>query len=170
MVKVFVRVLARRLGRFVEDKILTKVLGGFRSGRRCSDQCLLLRDVCEVQKKEKKNSYLAFLNFSKAYDSVWREGLWHKMRQYGVEEKFVKVCEALYSRVDTWVVLNGGKSRWFAVERGLRQGGSLPPLLYNIYLMGMAEELERTQLGNWKGVGVGHLCMLMLLFWWLGEG
>ena len=111
MVKVFVRVLARRLGRFVEDKILTKVLGGFRSCRRCSDQCLVLRDVCELQKKEKKNSYLAFLDFSKAYESVWREGLGHKMRQYGVEEKFVKVCEGLYSRVETRVVLNGGESR-----------------------------------------------------------
>ena len=33
--------------------------------------------------------------------------------------------------------------------------------------MGMAEELERAQLGvNWKGVGAGHLCMLMMLFWW----
>ena len=142
MVKVFVRVLARRLGRFAEDKILTKPHGGFRSGSRCSDQWWELRCVCEVQKRKKRNSYLAFLDFSKAYGSVWRDGLWHKMRQYGVEEKFVKVCEELYSRVETRVVLNGGKSRWFAVKRRLRQRCSLSPLLFNIYLMGMAEELE----------------------------
>ena len=37
---------------------------------------------------------------------MWRVGLWHKMRQYGVEEKFVRVCFGLYSRV-----LKGGKSR-----------------------------------------------------------
>ena len=43
------------------------------------------------------------------------------MRQYGVAE-FVRVCEGLYSGVETRVVLNGGKSRWFVVERGLRQG------------------------------------------------
>ena len=48
MVKVFVRVLARRLGRFAKDRILTKVQGGFRSVRRCSDQWLLPRGVCEV--------------------------------------------------------------------------------------------------------------------------
>ena len=63
-----------------------------RSGRRCSGLWLVLRGVCQVRKRE-KNSYLAFLDISKAYDSVWREGLWHKMRQYGVEEKFVCVCE-----------------------------------------------------------------------------
>ena len=49
MVKVFVRVLARRLGRFAEDKILTKPHGGFRSCSRSSDQWLVLRGVCEVQ-------------------------------------------------------------------------------------------------------------------------
>ena len=84
--KMFVRVL-ERLRRFAKDRILTEVQVGFRSGRRYSDH-LVLRGVCEVQKREKKNSYLAFLEISKAYDSVWREGMWHKMKQYGVEEKF----------------------------------------------------------------------------------
>ena len=74
MVKVFVRVLARRLGRFAEDRISTEAQGGFRSGRSCSDQWLVLRGVCKVHKREKKNSYLAFLGISEAYDSVWREG------------------------------------------------------------------------------------------------
>ena len=86
MVKVFVGVLARKMERFAEDRILTEAQGMFRSGRRYSDQWLVLRGVCEVRKKEIKNSYLAFLDISKAYDSLWREGLWHKMRQYGVEE------------------------------------------------------------------------------------
>ena len=79
--------------------------------------------------------------------TVCREPLWHKMRQYGVEEKFVRVCKVLYSGVETRMVLNRGKSRLFAVNRGLRQGTPLSPLLFNIYLMGIAEELERTQLG-----------------------
>ena len=45
--------------------------------------------MCELRKREKK-TYLAFLDVSKAYDSVWREGLWCKMSHYGVEMKFVR--------------------------------------------------------------------------------
>ena len=82
VVKLLVRVLARRLKRFAKDRILTEVQGGFKSGRRCSDQWLVLRGVCQIWKREKKNSYLAFRDICKTYDSVWREELWHKMRRY----------------------------------------------------------------------------------------
>ena len=61
--------------------------------------------------------------------------MWYKMRHYGVEEKFVNVCEKLDSGMETSVVMNGAKSRWFGVERGLRQGCPLSPLLFNIYMM-----------------------------------
>ena len=70
----------------------------------------MLRGVCELRKREKKTSYLAFLDVSKAYDSVWREVLWCKMRHCGVEEKFVKVCEGFYGGVGTSVVINRAKS------------------------------------------------------------
>ena len=99
-----------------------------------------------LRKMEKKTSYLAFLDISKVNDSVWREGLWCKMRHYGVEEKFVKVWEGLYSGVETRVVMNVTKSRWFGVET-CRKGCPLSPLLFNIYKMGIMEELERAQPG-----------------------
>ncbi len=35
--KVFMRVLAKRLERFAEERILMEALGGFRSQSRCSD-------------------------------------------------------------------------------------------------------------------------------------
>ena len=76
--------------------------------------------MCEFRKREKKTSYLALLDVSKAYDRVRRDELWCKMR-HGVEEEFVKVCEGLYSGVEMRVVMNRAKSRWFGVERDLRQ-------------------------------------------------
>ena len=72
---------------------------------------VVVEGVCELRKGEKKTSYLTFLDVSKAYDSVWREGLWCKMRHCGVEEKFVKVCEWLYGGVEMRVVINRAKSR-----------------------------------------------------------
>ena len=103
--------------------------------------------MCELRRRRRKGTYLAFLDVSKAYDTVWREGLWEKMRQYGVTQKFVRVCQDLYEEVEASVVLDGEQSRWFKVEKGLRQGCPLSPLLYSIYVMGMVEELEDSGLG-----------------------
>ena len=87
------------------------------------DQILVLRGVCELGRRRRKGTYLAFLDVSKAYDTVWREGLWEKMRRYGVTQKFVRVCQGLYEEVEASVVLDGEQSRWFKVEKGLRHAG-----------------------------------------------
>ena len=153
--------LTRRLGEFAEESILTEAQGEFRGKRSCADQILVLRGVCELRRK---GTYLAFLDVSKAYDTVWREGLWEKMRRYGVTQKSVRVCQGSYEEVEASVVLDGEQSRLFKVEKGLRQGCPLSPLLYSIYVMGMVE-LEDSGLGV-KEDGVEHCCMQMILFCW----
>ena len=106
---------------------------------------MILSGVCELRKRKKKSTWLGFMDVSEAYDTVWREGLWKKMREYGVEESFVRLCKRLYEGVQASVQVDGQQSRWFRVEEGLRQGCPLSPLLYNIYIMGMVEELEREE-------------------------
>ena len=156
--KVLAKLLSRRLGIFAEEEILTEAQGGFRSERRCADQILILRGVCELRRKEKKGTYMAFLDVSEAYDTVWREGLWRKMQQYGVEEKFVRICRGLYKGIEASVVLEGEQSRWFPVETGLRQGCPLSPLLYSIYIMDMMKQLEEKGLGvKMDGIWCGGL-------------
>ena len=50
---------------------------------------------------------LAFLDVSKAYDAVSREGLWMKMREYWVQGEFVNVCKRLYEGVEASVLFGG---------------------------------------------------------------
>ena len=69
--KVLAKLLSRRLSIFAEEETLTEAQGGFRSERRCADQILILKGVCELRRKEKKGTYIAFLDVSKAYDTVW---------------------------------------------------------------------------------------------------
>ena len=59
---------------------------------------------------------MAFLDVSNTHDTIWREGLWEKMNMYGIEKKFIRVCQRLYQDVEPSIVLDGQQSRWFKVE------------------------------------------------------
>ena len=69
--------------------------GRFRAKRRCADQIMILRGAHELRKRKKKSTWLGFMDVSKAYDTVWREGCGGKCGN-GVEESFVSLCEGLY--------------------------------------------------------------------------
>ena len=80
------------------------------------------------------------------------------------------MCEGLYSGVETTGCDEWREVRWFGVERDLRQGCSLSPLLLNIYMMGIVEELEIAQLGVKLEECCGALCMWTILYWWRIQG
>ena len=134
---------------------------GFRKGRGCADQIFVLRSAVELRKKQGLKTVIAFLVVKKAYDTVWREGLW-KMRGYGIAEKLVKWCKLFYKRVEAAVVMGHGMTQWFEVEEGLWQGSVLSPLLYSIFMMDLVNELEDKI--NDDGVRVEEAYCRMLMF------
>ena len=134
--------LDERIRAVSEEMVMKEAQGGFRKGRGCAYQIFVLRSVAELRKKQGLKTVIAFLDVKKAYDTVWREGLWKKMRGYGIAEQLVKWCKLFYKRVAAAVVTGHGMTQWFEVEGGLRQGSVLSPLLYSIFMMDLVNELE----------------------------
>ena len=50
---------------------------GFRAGYSTRDHIFVLHALTEIAKK--KTLFCSFIEFSKAFDSVWRVGLWKKL-------------------------------------------------------------------------------------------
>ena len=78
--------------------------------------------------------YVGYIDFRKAFDSVWREGLWRVMRNLAFEEKIVKVLESIYQGTFSAVRAGGNLSNWFETTVGVLQGCALSPLLFNAFL------------------------------------
>ena len=68
--KVWARILTVRLGEYAEENILTDAQGEFTAKRRCADQFMILKGVCELRKRKKKSIWLGYMVVSKAYDTV----------------------------------------------------------------------------------------------------
>ena len=75
-----------------------------------------------------------FLDLSKAFDSVWHEGLLYELKCSGVSgELFILIRNSLNDRQQR-VVLNGKCSRWATVSAGVPQGCVLGPLFFLVYI------------------------------------
>ena len=145
--KVFCRVLKERLCRAVDGVVLGEAQGGFRKNRQTVDHLFVVNGVCQLRRGEGKKTWLAFLDLRKAYNSVWREGLWEKMDRYGIGGKFLRVCQALYSSVKARVRVGATLSEEFEIRCSLRQGCVLSPCLFSLFIMDLAWELEEKGLG-----------------------
>ena len=112
--------------------------------------------IGQIRKSQGKKTWMAFLDFRKAFPSVWREGLWEKMKYYGIGGKFLRLCQDLYRDVGARVRVGKVFSERYTIDGGLRQGCILSPSLFSLFLMDLAEELERQGLGirvrgTWMG-------------------
>ena len=73
--KLFTIILNERLVAYLEErKILKPNKIGFRKGYRTADHVLLLNSMVNSYTRKGKKIYTCFVDFSKAYDSVWKMG------------------------------------------------------------------------------------------------
>jgi hypothetical protein len=134
----------------VEDNnILVDEQAGFRKGRSVIDQLFILTDV--IRNRRPKKTFCAFIDIQKAYDRVWRQGLWYKLHKHGIRGKLWRSLKNIYSKVESCVVLDDICTDFFEILVGLRQGCLLSPILFDIFINDLAEEIKKLNLGVYCG-------------------
>ena len=140
--KVYSNILLRRM-RKRTDEILAEEQAGFRAQRNTTEQIFVLRQVVEKYTEMNKDLFVGYIDFRKAFDSIWRRGLWRVMRNLGFAEKLVKILENMYEGTYSAVRSSGGLSEWFETIVGVKQGCILSPLLFNIFLEAIMSQALR---------------------------
>ena len=161
MCSTYSKLLNARLTEVVEKhKILGETQNGFRKGRSGIDSAFTLNTVLWKSLAKKKKVSLAFLDLQKAYDSVHRETLWKKMADIGFGGQFIESIKCLYKGDYVTSEVNGITTNPVYLGRGLRQGCSLSPILFAIYVSEMSSELHASKLG----VILHKVCISCLFF------
>ena len=142
--KLFCSILNQRLLDHVKSlDILHKSQIGFLANNRTADHVLRLRTLIDKYVHGHQTKvYACFVDFRKAFDSVWHDGLLFKLLQYNVRGKFFSLIKSLYANSTCSVRLGSKKTRSFQYARGVRQGCILSPLLFNLYLNDLAFSLN----------------------------
>ena len=82
-----------------------------------------------------KNKYVtaAFLDLSKAFDSIQHDILETKLRQIGFDDLSTRLVMDFNSERIQKVITNNSESEWIKLYQGVPQGTVLGPLLFNLY-------------------------------------
>ena len=133
--KLFTALLNNRLTDFLDkNEQLLENQTGFRKGYGTTDHIFVLISLIEIMKTTKKKLFCAFIDFSQAFVSIWRGGLWRKFLFNSINGKFFKIVFNMYENIKSCVRINDETSAFFQSECGVRQGENLSPLLFSLYL------------------------------------
>ena len=141
--KLFTSILNSRLNKFSDDFcLLCQNQAGFREGYSTTDNLFVIYMLISIMKNKKKKLFCAFVDFAKAFDTVWRKGLWHKLLVNDINGKMYNVIFNMYTGIKSRIMYNGEMSEYFSCNIGVRQGENMSPFLFSLYLNDLQQFIE----------------------------
>jgi len=141
--KLFMKVMAHRLGgMFARHPILNPAQRGFIHGgsiAKCIDELL---DAWEHGRERKSEMYTLFYDIAQAYDSVQRDVLLRAMQRLRMPDSFVELVSDSLTGLTSCIRTAYKVTRRFDVQRSLRQGCPLAPLLFVVLMDALHDGLE----------------------------
>ena len=129
--KVMLKILQARLQQYMNSE-LPDVQAGFRKGRGTRDQIANICWIIEKAREFQKNIYFCFIDYAKAFDCVDHIKMWKILKEIGTPNHLTCLLRNLYAGQEVTVRTGHGKTDWFQIGKGVRQGCILSPSLFNI--------------------------------------
>ena len=103
--KILVGILNNRLIDLINEKHISEEnQGGFRNGYRTTDHLFILQALINHYiKVERKELFLCFVDFRKAFNKVSHSILWMKLFKYGINGNFLTLVKSMYEQVKSCV-------------------------------------------------------------------
>ena len=146
--KIYSSILTRRLQAYLEkNSLLVDEQNGFRAARSCIDHIFVLCTVLRNRKSLGLSTYLAFIDYKKAFDSVDRGLLMFKLSQVGINGNFYNAISAMFSNPRSRIILNEFSTEYFDCPIGVKQGDCISATLFAIYINDLANQIKESKIG-----------------------
>ena len=77
--------------------------------------------------------YFCFIDYAKAFNCVDHNKLWKILNEMGIPDHLTCLLRNLNSGQEATVRTGHGTTDWFQIGKGVRQGYTLSPCLFNLY-------------------------------------
>ena len=142
--KILARVLLNRLNEHLERSgLLPESQCGFRKNRGTIDMIFTARQLHEKCQEQNVDLYMTFVDLTKAFDTVSREGLWKSLAKFGCPAKFIAMVRQFHDGMLARVQNDGEFSDPFPVTNGVKQGYVLASTLFSMIFLPCLQMLSR---------------------------
>ena len=107
----------------------------------------MIKETISYYNNKSSSIYMCMLDASKAFDRVDLVVLFQKLFYRGMCPVLLKLLIKIYVDQSMRVTWNGSFSSLFSVSNGVKQGGVLSPILFNIYVEDIVISLKKYSVG-----------------------
>lgn len=146
--KIYSAIQNKRLTKWMEEnKISTENQHGFRKGTDTADAAAELIAIIQHAKDTGKPLHVALLDIAKAYDSVEHWAMKETLEAYGLNQNDVDILMDMITGSETRFDTAYGLTGKVAAGAGVRQGDTISPVLYLLFLNPLLIWLETSGIG-----------------------
>ena len=133
---------------------------GFKKGSGCDHAIYSVRKVVEHFVAGGSTVNVCLLDLSKAFDKMDHSALYLKLMDRSIPVQILNVLENWFSLCLSCVKWGSVMSHFYELKAGVRQGGVLSPILFGIYIDGVFNIVDKTNIG----CRIGAICTGILMY------
>ena len=119
-----------------------------------------LHTIVQNNIENNKPAFAAFIDFHKAFDCINRDFLFSKILNTSIDGKLYFAIKSMYADNEACVKVNNFLTDWFHCENGVRQGDTLSPTLFSIFINDLSAEINNLN----KGIEFGNEKLSILMY------
>ena len=145
--KIFEIVIWNRIEKWwVENGVISSLQGACKRGQSCVHTAFLLQETVAHALETNKHVFVMYYDVSKAFDTVWTNGLFYKLYEIGIRGRMWRLLYRAYKDFFCRVRIEGCVSEWYPMLTGIHQGGFLSLLKYTAFINELILSLQHSGL------------------------
>ena len=139
--KVFISIIATRVKNDLYASFPDSQ-AAYQPGRGTIEQIFSLEQIIEKALEFNNPVYIAFIDFTKAFDSIKLDCLWNLLEKTSINKRYIRLLKSTYNNSTASIKTDIGISKPVNILKGVKQGDVLSAILFCIVIASIIIKAE----------------------------